>query len=157
MWVLPLAQAAHFAPGWFIAADAALHGSDAAGILFAAGNPSSALYDVLLGGALGGGIAVLADLSLVLSRGSESMDDILGGLSPGRTEPHLEASSEAELRDVWGRLRKGATRASGRQWPTYLRSDGVEIALRPWSDSGGATIDLKFPGSSDLTKVHIKK
>ncbi len=85
-----------------------------------------------------------------------SVDDVTGGLSPGR-QPHVRTvSSPGELQTVYDDLATGGvpTEWSGYKGTVVRRPDGVEVGIRGSSTSGGATIDIRLPDGT-TQKVHI--
>jgi hypothetical protein len=85
-----------------------------------------------------------------------SVDDVMGGLSPGR-QPHVRTvSSTGELQTVYDDLAAGGvpTEWSGYKGTVVRRPDGVEVGIRGTSTSGKATIDIRLPDGT-TQKVHI--
>jgi hypothetical protein len=85
-----------------------------------------------------------------------SVDDVTGGLSPGR-QPHVRTvSSPGGLQTVYDDLATGGvpTEWSGYKGTVVRRPDGVEVGIRGSSTSGGATIDIRLPDGT-TQKVHI--
>jgi hypothetical protein len=79
-------------------------------------------------------------------------------LPPGKKKWVRLVESEAELYDLHTLLTKDAHLLPGRQGPNIFwmeRPDGIEVSLRLDSKSGGATIDLKYPGGAER-RVHVR-
>ena len=92
-----------------------------------------------------------------------SVGDSLKGLPKGRSPGVRTVGSDAELDQVFEDMSRGGTPM---QRPGYGGSsggravrlpDGTEVGLRGGSDSGGRTIDVRYPGASGTgPKVHIR-
>jgi uncharacterized protein RhaS with RHS repeats len=91
------------------------------------------------------------------SASEQSVRKALSELDKGenaRTVPN-----ETSLKQLFRKLVQGATRVfSGAGRTMYRLPDGTTVQYRTISGpdgSGGPTIDIKYPGSSSLVKVHI--
>jgi hypothetical protein len=38
----------------------------------------------------------------------------------------------------------------------YTLPDGTRVQFRSWSDSGGATLEITFPNTTNPVKVHVE-
>lgn len=85
------------------------------------------------------------------------VDDVLGGLSKGRSGGVRTVGSDAELGEVYGTLTRGGTPIDvpGYKGTWIERSDGIRVGLRDASKSGGRTIDIRYPDGT-IRKVHIQ-
>lgn len=86
-----------------------------------------------------------------------ALDDVLGGLSKGRSSGVRTVGSDAQLDEVHTTLTRGGTPydVPGYKGTWIERSDGVRIGLRDVSKSGGRTIDIRYPDGT-TGKVHIE-
>lgn len=78
---------------------------------------------------------------------------------PGNTKPHRELDTDEEIRELYDQItRKGEPMDVGSYPGRGSRlPDGTEVRIRDTSDSGGVTIDVKYPGSGKPVKVHLPK
>ena len=85
------------------------------------------------------------------------VDDVLGGLSKGRSSGVRTVGSDAQLDEVYGTLTRGGTPydVPGYKGTWIERSDGVRIGLRDASKSGGRTTDIRHPDGT-TGKIHIE-
>ncbi|MBY6350829.1 hypothetical protein [Rhodococcoides corynebacterioides] len=78
----------------------------------------------------------------------------------GRRSPNRQVGSEEELRALVDNLRREAkatdTGADPKITERYELPDGTMIQVRDQSKSGGMTVDIVFPGSKRITKVHVQ-
>jgi hypothetical protein len=110
-----------------------------------------ALLTPPFGGAFrGGAVSTVDDVA-------RTVDDVMGGLSPGRQAHVRTVSSQAELQSVYDELAGAGTPTqwTGYKGPVVRRPDGIEVGIRQGSKSGGATIDIRLPDGT-TKKVHIK-
>jgi hypothetical protein len=65
--------------------------------------------------------------------------------------------SEAELKSLYDSLTEGGTSVAPGSYPGNVTklSDGTIVRLRPFSKSGGSTIDITHANGS-IEKVHIE-
>ncbi|MFC8528686.1 hypothetical protein [Nocardia sp. NPDC057227] len=65
--------------------------------------------------------------------------------------------TEEEIRSLFDELTRNSQPITGTNFPgqTTELPDGTEINLRESSTSGGATIEIKYPNSSRVRKVHV--
>lgn len=107
------------------------------------------------------GLGVKAAKTAKAAKGADealtSVDDVLGGLSKGRSSGVRTVGSDAELEEVYGTLTRGGTRydVPGYKGTWIERSDGVRVGLRDASKSGGRTIDIRYPDGT-TGKIHIE-
>ncbi|WP_295818896.1 RHS repeat-associated core domain-containing protein [uncultured Microbacterium sp.] len=82
----------------------------------------------------------------------------LQNLPRGKQSTVRLVADEAQLRNLFDRITQGATRDATGGYPgeSFTLSDGTSVRLRSYSSSGGATIDIRYPGSSQRVKVHIQ-
>lgn len=85
------------------------------------------------------------------------VDDVLGGLSKGRSGGVRSVGSDAELDEVYGTLTRGGTPIDvpGYKGSWIERSDRIRVGIRDASKSGGRTIDIRYPDGT-IRKVHIE-
>jgi hypothetical protein len=106
------------------------------------------------------GRAVAKRLHVAAKSADEALtgvDEVLGGLSKGRSSGVRTVGSDAELDDVYGTLTRGGTPVDvpGYKGTWIERSDGVRVGLRDASKSGGRTIDIRYPDGT-TGKIHIE-
>ncbi|WP_067655988.1 hypothetical protein [Nocardia harenae] len=86
----------------------------------------------------------------------EVQDILLDRTDRGRSKPHRQMETEAEIRQLYDDLTVNGEPVTGSNAPGERSrlSDGTEIALRESSTSGGVTIEIKYPGGQ-IRKVHL--
>lgn len=86
----------------------------------------------------------------------QSPDDVLASLRRGRSAPHRQVDSVAELRRVFRELTRDGSPMGAGSYPgqRLLLEDGTTVGLRETSRSGGATIDIVRPNGQTV-KVHL--
>ncbi|WP_431941722.1 hypothetical protein [Nocardia grenadensis] len=79
--------------------------------------------------------------------------------APGKTEPHRQMGTDAEIRDLYRELTKNGEVMDVGNYPGegMRLPDGTEIRMREGSKSGGVTLDIKYPGAPEPVKVHLPK
>ncbi|MGQ4597213.1 WXG100-like domain-containing protein [Nocardia sp. R6R-6] len=77
--------------------------------------------------------------------------------SPGRNRPNRQLDTDAEIRQLYDDLTRGADTLDVGNYPGRgaRLEDGTEIKIRDQSGSGGVTIDILYPGSRRPVKVHL--
>ncbi|GAA5056649.1 hypothetical protein [Nocardia callitridis] len=79
---------------------------------------------------------------------------------PGENKPHREVNTDEEMRKLYDKLaQEGESMDLGTYPGRGVRlQDGTEIRIRDTSDSGGVTMDIKYPsGGGKPVKVHLPK
>ncbi|MFG3617830.1 hypothetical protein [Nocardia sp. NPDC047654] len=93
--------------------------------------------------------------------GPKNADEVRNELdsrtAPGRNKPNRQLDSDAEIRQLYEDLTRGADTLDVGNYPGRgaRLEDGTEIRIRDKSESGGVTIDILYPGSKRPVKVHL--
>ncbi|WP_039795528.1 WXG100-like domain-containing protein [Nocardia araoensis] len=93
--------------------------------------------------------------------GPKNADEVRNELdartTPGRNKPNRQLDSDAEIRQLYEDLTRGADTLDVGGYPGRgaRLEDGTEIRIRDKSESGGVTIDILYPGSKRPVKVHL--
>ncbi|MGQ4617305.1 WXG100-like domain-containing protein [Nocardia sp. R7R-8] len=93
--------------------------------------------------------------------GPKNADDVRNEIdsrtAPGRNRPNRQMDTEAEIRQLYDDLTRGADTLDVGTYPGRgaRLDDGTEIKIRDKSESGGVTIDIRYPGSKRPVKVHL--
>jgi hypothetical protein len=80
----------------------------------------------------------------------------MGGLPTGK-QPHVRTvGSETELQGLYNKWSQGGTDITPKSYDGRMVElpDGTTVGWRNASKSGGATIDIRLPGGTEM-KVHI--
>lgn len=91
-------------------------------------------------------------------KNSDEVRDVLDSrTAPGRNKPNRQLDSDAEIRQLYEDLTRGADTLDVGSYPGRRArlEDGTEIKIRDKSESGGVTIDILYPGSRRPVKVHL--
>lgn len=89
-------------------------------------------------------------------RTAQDVQDALQQLRRGLNKPNREFDTPEEIQDFYDWLTRNTLGDSPPVgFPRKVLEDGTEISLRPDSQSGGPTIDIKFPGAKGGPKVHL--
>ncbi|RRQ27397.1 hypothetical protein DK926_12965 [Rhodococcus sp. Eu-32] len=75
---------------------------------------------------------------------------------PGRNRPVRQVATEEQLRDLWDELTAEGRVVENSDYPGKVMElpDGTKVMMRETSKSGGATLDIYYPGSG-TAKVHV--
>lgn len=87
----------------------------------------------------------------------EVQEILLSRTDKGRTPPNRQMETEEEIRALFDDLARNSEPVTGTDFPGKVTRlpDGTEIKLRESSTSGGTTIEIKYPNSARIRKVHL--
>ena len=117
------------------------------------------------GGALSGPLSGILDDGEIASADVSSADSIRANLSmldEGLRKPNVTVDNVEDLQKFFSENSKGGKivyddGGSAGGILKYELPDGTTIQYRDFSNYGGATIEIKFPDSPKILKVHILK
>ncbi|WP_212748683.1 hypothetical protein [Nocardia cyriacigeorgica] len=87
----------------------------------------------------------------------EVRDTVLSRTSKGNNKPNRQVDTDQELESLYKDLTREGKPSSMRDYDGEVKElpDGTKIGLRNYSESGGRTIDIWYPGRSAPVKVHL--
>ncbi|MDR7169417.1 hypothetical protein J2W56_003158 [Nocardia kruczakiae] len=93
--------------------------------------------------------------------GPRSADEVRSSLDsrtrPGKNKPNREMDTDAEIRQLYEDLTRDGEEIDVGRFPGRgsRLPDGTEIKIRDKSESGGVTIEIKYPDRKRIVKVHL--